>query len=68
MRALVGATCIYCLLSNIHAAFTLAEMAWFFARTKQTPPAWMFPPLFGHKLSMNLASRSQASTANVSSD
>jgi hypothetical protein len=57
-RALVVAACVYCLISIIHTVTTLAQMVWFFARTRQAPPTWMFPPLFGAKISWDLASKS----------
>jgi hypothetical protein len=64
-RALVSAACIYCLISSIHTVVTLAQMSWFFARTRQQPPTWVFPPLFGSKLSMNLASKSRIAFVHV---
>jgi hypothetical protein len=56
-RALVVAACVYCLISIIHTATTLVQMFWFFARTRQAPPIWMFPALFRGKISWNLASK-----------
>ena len=64
-RALVSAACIYCLISSIHTVVTFAQMAWYFVRTRQAPPTWMFPALFGSKISMNLASKSNIAFAHV---
>jgi hypothetical protein len=64
-RAFVSAACIYCLISSIHTVMKLAQVVWFFAHTRQAPPTWMFPPLFGSKISMNLASKSRIILGHV---
>lgn len=57
-RAVVAATCTYCLLVSIHNTITIAQKGWFWVRTWSVPPVWMFPPIFGHKLTADITGKS----------
>lgn len=57
-RAVVAATCTYCLLVSIHNTIIIAQKGWFWLRTGSVPPVWMFPPIFGHKLTADITGKS----------
>lgn len=57
-RAVVAATCTYCLIVSIHNFITITQMSWFWVRTGTVPPLWMFPPMFGHSLTADISGKS----------